>query len=391
MQISKVEKRTPMLINQLLEVWEDSVRETHLFLSDSEIQSIKKYVPQALRDIEKLIAAEENHIPIAFMGIQGRKLEMLFIRSDKRGRGLGRKLLQYGMDIYQINELTVNEQNPAARGFYEHLGFEVVKRTESDEQGNPYPLLYRKRWYLANVKLDMFISILYVNIANLKSVPIEIFAEILNVFMIVRNIRQNSDVFYIYRWRSQRLQSHAPLRRLPACSSVPPAPPHCPARCEPHGSKSKPFSVPSRRLHTKVFHLPDDLHLIVRIDIHPVNQRVSQPSGQATGPNHLPRQLSPGAFRFFVHLHLRGPHLQIGVDFPQPVKLTVNSGFLAFVVLHGDLLQNELFIQHALLVQTALNPLVIFGLPCKLNIQLPGIGEICHIQNDLGLFGENFV
>ena len=57
--------------------------------------------------------------------------------------------------------------------------------------------VYRKRWYLANVKLDMFISILYVNIANLKSVPIEIFAEILNVFMIVRNIRQNSDVFYI--------------------------------------------------------------------------------------------------------------------------------------------------------------------------------------------------
>ena len=57
--------------------------------------------------------------------------------------------------------------------------------------------LYRKRWYLANVKLDMFISILYVNIANLKSVPIEIFAEILNVFMIVRNIRQNSDVFYM--------------------------------------------------------------------------------------------------------------------------------------------------------------------------------------------------
>ncbi len=66
-------------------------------------------------------------------------------------------------------------------GFVERLGF----------------ILYRKRWYLANVKLDMFISILYVNIANLKSVPIEIFAEILNVFMIVRNIRQNSDVFYI--------------------------------------------------------------------------------------------------------------------------------------------------------------------------------------------------
>ena len=52
-----------------------------------------------------------------------------------------------------------------------------------------HAIVYRKRWYLANVKLDMFISILYVNIANLKSVPIEIFAEILNVFMIVRKYR----------------------------------------------------------------------------------------------------------------------------------------------------------------------------------------------------------
>ncbi len=29
-----------------------------------------------------------------------------------------------------------------------------------------HKILYRKRWYLANVKLDMFISILYVNIAS---------------------------------------------------------------------------------------------------------------------------------------------------------------------------------------------------------------------------------
>lgn len=46
MQIFKVEKRTSMLINQLLEVWEDSVRETHLFLSGSEIQSIKNTFPK---------------------------------------------------------------------------------------------------------------------------------------------------------------------------------------------------------------------------------------------------------------------------------------------------------------------------------------------------------
>jgi putative acetyltransferase len=40
--------------------------------------------------------------------------------------------------------LAVNEQNPQAKGFYEHLGFQVYKRADIDEQGNPYPILYMK-------------------------------------------------------------------------------------------------------------------------------------------------------------------------------------------------------------------------------------------------------
>ena len=47
MKILEVADRTPDLINQLLEVWEKSVRATHLFLSDREIKNIKAYVPQA--------------------------------------------------------------------------------------------------------------------------------------------------------------------------------------------------------------------------------------------------------------------------------------------------------------------------------------------------------
>jgi putative acetyltransferase len=38
----------------------------------------------------------------------------------------------------------VNEQNPQAKGFYEHMGFQVYKRTDTDEQGNPYPILYMR-------------------------------------------------------------------------------------------------------------------------------------------------------------------------------------------------------------------------------------------------------
>ena len=145
MKIFEAENRPEMLINKLLEVWENSVKATHTFLSAKEIENIKKYVPQALKEVAHLvILADENNTPIAFMGIEDKKLEMLFVKSDKTGQGLGKQLLSYGIENYGISELTVNEQNPKARGFYEHMGFKTYKRTELDEQGNPYPILYMK-------------------------------------------------------------------------------------------------------------------------------------------------------------------------------------------------------------------------------------------------------
>ena len=146
MKIVEVKERTPDLIKGLLEVWENSVRATHLFLSDSEIQSIKKYVPQALNEVlHLLIAEDESGRPVAFMGVEAGSLEMLFIAPEERGRGLGKRLIQYGIKNYSVEKLTVNEQNPQAKGFYEHMGFQVYKRTDLDEQGNPYPLLYMRR------------------------------------------------------------------------------------------------------------------------------------------------------------------------------------------------------------------------------------------------------
>ena len=138
-------RRSKKLIKQLTTVWENSVKATHLFLSESEIENIKQYVPQILREITDLIIAinDDNH-PIAFMGIKNRKLEMLFVSAEETGKGIGTKLIQCGINDYSINEVTVNEQNPNAKRFYENNGFQVYKRTETDEQGNPYPLLYMK-------------------------------------------------------------------------------------------------------------------------------------------------------------------------------------------------------------------------------------------------------
>ena len=138
--------RTPALLAQLLDVWERSVRATHAFLTEAEILRIKAYVPEALGGVAQLFAAFDGEgRPLGFMGVQDGSLEMLFLAPEVRGRGLGRRLLQYGIDRCGVERLAVNEQNPAARGFYEHMGFAVYKRTDTDEQGGPYPLLYLRR------------------------------------------------------------------------------------------------------------------------------------------------------------------------------------------------------------------------------------------------------
>ncbi|MDT2906570.1 GNAT family N-acetyltransferase [Lactococcus lactis] len=141
-EISKV-KRSQVLIEKLVNLWENSVKASHLFLSNKEIEEIKKYVPQALREIEHLIVeTDKTENPIAFMGIYKNKLEMLFISPAHMKTGLGRKLIEEAIDNYSVNELVVNEQNPKAKGFYEHLGFKVYKRNPIDEQGNQYPILF---------------------------------------------------------------------------------------------------------------------------------------------------------------------------------------------------------------------------------------------------------
>lgn len=145
MKLIKAKNRNLQLIDKLLEVWESSVRATHNFLSNEEILEIKKYVPEALSGISHLIIkTNEDENPIAFMEIENNKLEMLFIAPEYRGKGIGKKMLLYGIENYGVNDLAVNEDNPLAKGFYEHMGFKVYERHELDDQGKPYPVLYMR-------------------------------------------------------------------------------------------------------------------------------------------------------------------------------------------------------------------------------------------------------
>ena len=107
------DNRTTEFINRLLQVWEASVRATHHFLTEQDIQNIKQQGEAALYGIDTLVVAFEEDIPIGFMGIQEKKIEALFLSPDQIGKGWGRLLID--LAIQQYGALYIDNDRPLLR------------------------------------------------------------------------------------------------------------------------------------------------------------------------------------------------------------------------------------------------------------------------------------
>lgn len=139
------EGRSQTLISRLLSVWEASVRASHHFLTEADIVRLTPQAEEALRHIETLWVMGHGPRLIGFMGVQERKIEMLFLHPDYFLKGLGKELVQRAFDELGVEFVDVNEQNPDAKKFYERMGFKVFKRNECDGEGNPFPILEMRR------------------------------------------------------------------------------------------------------------------------------------------------------------------------------------------------------------------------------------------------------
>ena len=130
----------------LLLLWENSVRATHDFLSDEDIDFLKPIVRnQALPNlILKGIRNSEGHI-IGFIGIAEQSVEALFVSPAAFGKGIGKALMTYAEVEFGTDKVDVNEQNQEALGFYKHLGYEITGRSPIDGQGRPFPVLHLEK------------------------------------------------------------------------------------------------------------------------------------------------------------------------------------------------------------------------------------------------------
>lgn len=139
----------------LLAVWEASVRASHSFLSEQDIVDLRPQVLEAFGMV-RLYAAWQGTEPVAFIGLGAEqepepvqnaapalnKIEMLFVHPAHFRQGLGRRLVGHAATLHPVRLVDVNEQNPRALAFYQHLGFRVVGRSALDGQGRPFPLVH---------------------------------------------------------------------------------------------------------------------------------------------------------------------------------------------------------------------------------------------------------
>jgi len=131
--------------SEMLAVWENSVRATHDFITDDDIEFFKPIIiEQAFPAVTLKCVKDEQGAILGFLGVHDEKVEMLFVLDKARGKGIGKLLLQYAMKSLNVKSVDVNEQNPLAVGFYEHMGFSVVSRSPIDDMGKPFPILHLK-------------------------------------------------------------------------------------------------------------------------------------------------------------------------------------------------------------------------------------------------------
>jgi putative acetyltransferase len=131
----------------LVALWLRSVRATHAFLTEEDIQFFLPFVREAFTtgQLELWVLSSNVNTVIGFMGLAGNSLEAMFLDPSHLRSGHGRRLVSHARALKGALTVDVNEQNAAARRFYEACGFVVVGRSELDSTGRPFPLLHMRQ------------------------------------------------------------------------------------------------------------------------------------------------------------------------------------------------------------------------------------------------------
>lgn len=133
-------------VNDVMRIWKDATIKAHSFISEeywNKNYAIVKdqYIPIA----ESYVYVDRGEIKGFISIINNEFIGAIFVDTNCQGKGIGSKLIDYVIEIYNDLELAVYKDNENSVYFYKKVGFELL-REELNKETNKieYIMKYKK-------------------------------------------------------------------------------------------------------------------------------------------------------------------------------------------------------------------------------------------------------
>ncbi|EOI01837.1 hypothetical protein UAY_01245 [Enterococcus moraviensis ATCC BAA-383] len=141
--IKKMDTLTTGELEEILDIWLTANYDAHPFIPDSYWQENLAFVREQLPLAELYIYREQNKI-LGFLGVTDSYIAGIFVRSDYRKQGIGKKLLDTVKQTHDTLNLSVYEKNSNALTFYDKHGFQKSNESIDETGEREYHLIWKK-------------------------------------------------------------------------------------------------------------------------------------------------------------------------------------------------------------------------------------------------------
>ena len=126
----------------VMDIWLSANLEAHSFI-------LSAFFTERFEEVSSAIAGAEVYVfddgdVRGFVGLQDSYVAGLFVRSDSRGRGIGKALLAHAVSVKGKLSVQVFARNERAMLFYLKNGFVPLSSAENAEAGENEVLLVRR-------------------------------------------------------------------------------------------------------------------------------------------------------------------------------------------------------------------------------------------------------
>ncbi|CAM2968715.1 GMP synthase [glutamine-hydrolyzing] [Helicobacter burdigaliensis] len=153
----------PQIAKDMLDLWEESVKEAYTFLDNEDYENIKQMIYEELKSNETIIVASNKEDTMGFISGKEDVLRLLFIAPKYRFCRVGSKLLSYALENYvdKYDYIYSNcfFDNMQGLGFFKKLGFKAINIENMPIKNKAYPVVnlraevkYLKEYFTANAQ-----------------------------------------------------------------------------------------------------------------------------------------------------------------------------------------------------------------------------------------------